>query len=92
MRPALALGSRLASKPRRGGGVVAMGDLVLTQAEVGPVVRRLQAGDVTQTALHNHLLFEAHGVMYMHIRREGNPEAIARGPRAALDRVAASSR
>lgn len=84
VRPALALGSWLAMKPRPDGGVVAMGDLVLTQDEVGPVMSKLQEGGITQTALHNHLLFETPRVMFMHVHGEGSPEAIARAVRAAL--------
>jgi len=84
VRPAVALGSWLAMKPRPDGGVVAMGDLVLTPDEVGPVMSRLQEGGVTQTALHNHLLFESPRVMFMHIHGEGSPEAIARAVHAAL--------
>lgn len=84
VRPALALGSWLAMKPRPDGGVVAMGDLVLTQDEVGPVMSKLQEGGITQTALHNHLLFETPRVMFMHVHGEGSPEAIARSVRAAL--------
>jgi hypothetical protein len=44
-----------------------MGDLVLAEDEVGAVMRRLQDGVLQQTALHNHVLFEAPRVMYMHI-------------------------
>ena len=84
VRPALALGSWLALKPRPDGGVVATGDLVLTQDEVGPVVLKLQEGGITQTALHNHLLFETPRVMYLHIHGEGNPETIAAAVREAL--------
>ena len=84
VRPALALGSWLAMKPRADGGVVAIGDFVLTQDEVGPVMSKLQEGGITRTALHNHLLFETPRVMFMHVHGEGSPVAIARSVRAAL--------
>ena len=44
-----------------------MGDLVLTEDEVTPVLTKLQEGGVEQTALHNHVLHESPRVMYMHI-------------------------
>ena len=44
---------------------MAMGDLVLTEDEVGPVMKALQAGGIEQTAVHNHVLHESPRVMYM---------------------------
>jgi len=84
LKPALALGSWVAFKVTTRGQAVAMGDLVLTEAEVGPVMRALQAGGVEQTALHNHLLNETPHVMYMHVRAQGDPSQIARAIRSAL--------
>ena len=83
VRPALALGSWVAFK-RTGGGTVAMGDLVLTEDEIAPVMSKLQAMGVEQTALHNHLLHESPGVMYLHIHGQGDPVKIAQAVRAAL--------
>ena len=75
-KPALALGSWVAF--RHGDHeTVAMGDLVLAEDEVAPVMRRLQEGGVEQTALHNHLLLEAPRVMYMHIAGHGDAAKIA---------------
>src|SRR5882724_10888800 len=61
VKPALALGSWVAFKRMGGadGRAMAMGDLVLTEAEVPAVVAKLQAGGVQQTALHNHLQHES---------------------------------
>jgi len=84
LKPAFALGGWVAFKVTTRGQAVAMGDLVLTEAEVGPVMRALQAGGVEQTALHNHLLNETPHVMYMHIRAQGDPSQIARAIRSAL--------
>jgi hypothetical protein len=61
-----------------------MGDLVLTENEIGGVMRALQAGGVEQTALHNHLRGESPHVMYMHIMARGNPVTIARTIHTAL--------
>lgn len=83
VRPSLALGSWVAFQ-RTGSEAIAMGDLVLTEDEVGPVMKRLQEGGVEQTALHNHVLGEAPRVMYMHILGHGNATKIAETVRAAL--------
>jgi hypothetical protein len=63
---------------------MAMGDLVLTEEEVGPVMRTLQQGGVEQTALHNHLLMESPRVMYMHIAAHGDAAKMATAIRSAL--------
>ena len=83
LKPAFALGSWVAFK-RIPGAAMAMGDLVLTEDEVEPVMLALQKGGVDQTALHNHLLGESPRVMYMHIRAHGNASTIARAIRSAL--------
>src|SRR4051812_24814539 len=54
IKPALALGSWLAFRPM-GNEVMVMGDLVLTEDEINPVLTRLEAGGIEITALHNHL-------------------------------------
>ena len=84
LKPAFALGSWLAFRPVGGGHVMAMGDLVLTEDEITPVMRALQAGGVEQTALHNHVLHESPRVMYLHIGAHGDATSIARAVRAAL--------
>ena len=83
LKPGFALGSWLAFK-RMGAGAMAMGDLVLTEDEVGPVMLALQRGGVEQTALHNHVLHESPRVMYMHIGGHGDPAKIAQTVRTAL--------
>ena len=86
VKPALALGSWVAFK-RTGQGdssAMAMGDLVLRESEVTPVLTKLQQMGVQQTALHNHLQGESPRVMYLHIVAQGNPVQIARAVHAAL--------
>lgn len=61
-----------------------MGDLVLTEDEINPVISRLEQGGIEQTALHNHLLFETPRVMYLHIGRQGNPVRLAQVIHSAL--------
>jgi hypothetical protein len=84
VRPALALGSWLAFKATSGGRAVAMGDLVLTEAELNPVLSRLQEGGVGQTAIHKHLLRESPAIWWTHVHAEGEPVRIASAVRAAL--------
>ena len=84
LKPALALGGWVAFKEVAAGQAMAMGDLVLTEDEVGPVMRALQAGGVEQTALHNHVLDETPHVMYMHILAHGDRARVARSIHDAL--------
>src|SRR5690349_21811743 len=66
IKPGLALGSWAAFVHTEHGAMV-MGDLVLTEDEVGPVMRKLQEGGIEIAAVHNHLIGESPHVMYMHI-------------------------
>jgi hypothetical protein len=83
INPVLALGSWVAFK-KMGSEAVVMGDLVLTEAEVGPVMWSLQESGIEQTALHNHLLDESPRVMYMHIHGHGDAVKLAGAIRRAL--------
>jgi hypothetical protein len=85
LRPAFALGSWVAFKRIGGGHAMIMGDLVLTEDELDPVIARLQQGGVEQTALHNHVLDESPRLMYLHIAAHADPEAVARTIRGALE-------
>lgn len=83
LRPAFALGSWTAMKAHSG-GVVAAGDLVLTESELGPVIARLQEGGVEQTAIHHHITQESPRILYVHIHGHGDPVAIATTIQSAL--------
>src|SRR5205085_8127081 len=83
LKPALALGSWVAFK-KMGNDAMVMGDLVLTEDEVTPVMTKLQEGGIEQTALHNHVLHESPRVMYMHISAHGDAVKIARAIHDAL--------
>ena len=85
LKPALALGSWLAFKEVGAGAAMMMGDLVLTEDEVAPVMRALQQGGVEQTALHNHVLHESPHVMYMHVLGHGDAAKLAQAVHAALE-------
>jgi hypothetical protein len=84
IKPALALGSWAAFKDIGGGQVMTMGDLVLLESEVTPVLDALQKGGVAQSALHNHLIGESPHVMYMHFDGHGDAATLARTLRTAL--------
>jgi biotin operon repressor len=76
IKPGLALGSWAAFQ-RVGGGSMVMGDLVLTEDEVQPVMRKLQQGGIEIAAVHNHLIGESPHVMYMHIASHGDAVKMA---------------
>ena len=84
VKPALALGSWVAFKQVSDTEAMLMGDLVLLESEVGPVLGKLQEQGIEQTALHNHLLHETPHVMYMHIGGRGAPARLAAAVHAAL--------
>jgi hypothetical protein len=86
LRPALALGGWLAFRSM-GDSTMVMGDLVLTENEINPVMTRLAVGGIDITALHNHLLRAQPNTMYMHVLGQGD----AVKPATALhDALAAS--
>ncbi|MBI4693252.1 MAG: DUF1259 domain-containing protein [Gammaproteobacteria bacterium] len=83
LKSGFALGSWLAFKPTEGGAMV-MGDLVLAEEEVGPVMKELAAGGIQITALHNHLLRSSPATMYMHVGAHGDPVQLAKMFKAGL--------
>jgi uncharacterized protein DUF1259 len=84
IKPTLALGSYLAFQSMGKSGMV-MGDLVLLQEEVNPVMKKLVEGGIQITAIHNHLLRSEPSVMYMHYEGRGDPAKLAATIRAALE-------
>jgi len=76
IKPGLALGGWVALKPAHGGAMV-MGDLVLTEAEINPVMTALIHNGVEITAVHNHLLRANPATFYMHVGGHGDPEKLA---------------
>jgi biotin operon repressor len=83
IKPAFALGSHMEFKAM-GTDVMLMGDLVLTEDEVNPVMKRLTEGGVEITAIHNHLLRMSPQILYMHVGGEGDPVKLAETLHAAL--------
>ncbi|MBY5699906.1 DUF1259 domain-containing protein [Rhizobium leguminosarum] len=84
LKPALALGSWLAFKPMDDRDAMVMGDLVLTQSEVNPVMTKLIESGIEVTALHNHLLRSEPATMYMHVLGHGDPVNLAAALHIAL--------
>ncbi|UGY03882.1 DUF1259 domain-containing protein [Bradyrhizobium quebecense] len=83
IKPALALGGWVAFKPAHG-GVMVMGDLVLLETEINPVMAKMIAGGLEITAVHNHLLRASPATFYMHVAGHGDPAKIAATIRDAL--------
>ena len=83
--PALALGSWGAFvKTGEDDKVMAMGDLVLLERELTPVVSALQAGGIEISAIHNHLVNESPHVVYVHFSGHGAAADLAAGLKKAL--------
>jgi Domain of Unknown Function (DUF1259) len=89
VEPALALGSWGAFvKTGENGAAMAMGDLVLLEPELTPVVSELEAGGIEVAAIHNHLIGESPHVVYLHFSGHGEAAALAAGLKKALARTA----
>jgi hypothetical protein len=83
LKPGFALGGWLAFE-KMGSKAIVMGDLVLTEDEVNPVMAKLLAGGLQVTALHNHLLRNRPFTMYMHVLGQGDPVKLATALHDAL--------
>jgi hypothetical protein len=83
IKPALALGGWVAFEPAKDGTML-MGDIVLTENEVTPVMTKLLQSGIEITALHNHLMRTTPATFYMHIRGHGDPVKLATAIREAL--------
>ncbi len=89
MPPFMGLTSWAAFAPAKANVAEAMvmGDLVLFEDEVNPVMSVLFDGGLTVTALHNHFFFDAPRVYFMHIGGEGSVAAMGKTVRAAIDKA-----
>ena len=83
VKPGLALGSWAAFMGTDDNAMV-MGDLVLLEDELNPVMAKLRSADFEISAVHNHLIDETPHVMYMHYMGHGAASQIAASLRAAL--------
>ena len=80
----LGFGGWVALTPGTAGSHVMMGDLVLTEAQVNPVMSALLDNGLEVTALHNHFFHEEPRIFYMHVHGMGAPADLARRLRPAL--------
>jgi hypothetical protein len=83
IKPALALGGWVSFAPMHGEAMV-MGDLVLLETEITPVMTKLLDGGLAITAIHNHILRASPATFYMHVGGHGDPEKMAAVIRSAL--------
>src|SRR5882724_8006406 len=84
-------GGWLAMTKGDGGSDVMMGDLVLLEDEVNPVMSALLDNGLEVTALHNHFFFESPRIFYMHVHGHGKPADLARMAKPAVDLIGTGS-
>jgi hypothetical protein len=80
-------GGWLAMTKSTDGNDVMMGDLVLTQDEVNPVMTALLDNGIEVTALHNHFFWDEPRMFFMHVHGHGKPMDLARQAKPALDLI-----
>jgi hypothetical protein len=80
-------GGWLAMTKGDGGMDVMMGDLVLTEDEVNPVMSALLENGLEVTALHNHFFYETPRIFYMHVMGHGKASDLARMVKPGVDLI-----
>src|SRR5262245_57897082 len=80
-------GGWIAMTKGTGGMDVMMGDLVLLQDEVNPVMSALVDNGLEVTAVHNHFFWDEPRMFYMHVHGHGKPADLARQVKPALDLI-----
>jgi hypothetical protein len=84
--PAMGLGTWVAFTPAKE-GVMVMGDIVVTETDLGPVQQEIIRQGLTSTAIHNHFIRNHPNIMFMHMGGSGNTEVMAAKAKAVLDKV-----
>ena len=84
----LGLATGIGFQPIGNGKAAITGDFVMTEDEVNPVIRALRANGVEVTALHSHMLDEQPHLYFMHFWANDDAIKLAKGLRAALDKMA----
>ena len=84
-------GGWIAMTKGTGGNDVMMGDLVLLEDEVNPVMSALLSNGLEVTALHNHFFFESPRMFYMHVHGHGKAADLAKMAKPALDLIGKES-
>jgi Domain of Unknown Function (DUF1259) len=85
--PAMGVATALNFQPTPGQKAAITGDFVLISSEVNPVIRTLQQNGIEVTALHSHMLDESPRLFFMHFWANDDPIKLAKGLRAALDKM-----
>ncbi|MBV8767241.1 MAG: DUF1259 domain-containing protein, partial [Hyphomicrobiales bacterium] len=75
-------------QPTGAGKAAITGDLVLIASEVNPVLRALRMNGIEVTAVHNHMLDDEPRIFFMHFWANDDAQKLAKGLRAALDKIA----
>lgn len=88
MPPFMGLGSWAAFTPAQGGKVMMMGDTVVFEDEVNPVMSAAFSAGLEVTALHNHFFFDEPRVYFMHIGGMGDAGDLAAGVKSVYDKIA----
>jgi hypothetical protein len=87
LAPFMGFTSWAAFTPGMKNGLMVMGDMVLFEDEVNPVMSVALDSGLEVTALHNHFFFDEPKVYFMHIGGEGAVDKLAEGIRAIFDKV-----
>jgi biotin operon repressor len=87
MPPTLGTAIAINFQPTSGGKAAITGDFVLTAQEVNPVLKALRENGIEVTALHNHMLQEQPRLFFMHFWAHEDAQKLAKGLRAALDKM-----
>jgi hypothetical protein len=84
----LGLATGIGFQPTDAGKAAITGDFVMTADEVNPVIKALRANGIEVTALHSHMLDEQPRLYFMHFWANDDAIKLAKGLRAALDKMA----
>src|SRR6266702_2050947 len=84
-------GGWLAMTKGSGNMDVMMGDLVLLEDEVNPVMSALLDNGLEVTAVHNHFFFESPRIFYMHVHGHGKATDLAKMAKPAVDLIGRGS-
>jgi len=84
--PAMGLSTWVAFTPAKE-GVMLMGDIVVTETDLGPVQQEIIRQGLTSTAIHNHFVRNHPNIMYMHLGGAGTAQLMAQKAKAVLDKV-----
>src|SRR5438477_368573 len=85
--PSMGVAQAINFQPTGGSKAAITGDFVLLASEVIPVIKALRDNGIEVTALHSHMLVETPHLFFMHFWANDDAQKLARGLRAALDKV-----